>query len=84
VKSNPCSDVIRAVLKGGQPPRGLGLEVGSKPELAMAMALLAPFPGSTLVCNGYKDADYMELVRSLRPDSQPDRWRPAAWSWCGF
>ncbi len=27
------------------------------------MSLLADHPGSNLVCNGYKDEEYMELVR---------------------
>lgn len=42
---------------------GVGLEAGSKAELAMAMSLLADRPGSLLICNGCKDAAYMELVR---------------------
>jgi hypothetical protein len=29
----------------------------------MAVALLSDRPGSMLICNGYKDAAYMELVR---------------------
>lgn len=29
----------------------------------MAVALLSDRPGSLLICNGYKDAAYMELVR---------------------
>jgi arginine decarboxylase-like protein len=28
----------------------------------MAVALLSDRPGSLLICNGYKDAAYMELV----------------------
>lgn len=44
-------------------PYGFGLEVGSKAELVMVMSILGSCPGSTLICNGYKDAEYMELVR---------------------
>ena len=29
----------------------------------MAVALLSDCPGSLLICNGYKDTAYMELVR---------------------
>ena len=59
-------------------PYGFGLEVGSKAELLLAMSIAAEAellrsPGSVggadaeavqplLVCNGYKDAEYMELV----------------------
>ena len=32
----------------------------------MAMAMLAAGPpGALLICNGYKDAEYMQLVRPL-------------------
>lgn len=34
-------------------------------ELAMAVALLSDRPGALLICNGYKDAAYMELVRMI-------------------
>ena len=37
-------------------------QVGSKPELLLAMSMLAGRPGSLLVCNGYKDTQYIELV----------------------
>jgi len=39
----------------------LGLEAGSKPELLVAMALLKKDRG-VLVCNGYKDEDYIETA----------------------
>lgn len=39
---------------------GMGLEVGSKPELIAALAVAAP--GTTLICNGYKDAAYIRLA----------------------
>jgi len=39
---------------------GCGLEVGSKPELLIALAMAQP--GSTLVCNGYKDRDFIRLA----------------------
>jgi len=40
----------------------LGLEVGSKPELITALAVSRP--GGTIVCNGYKDAQYIRLALS--------------------
>lgn len=36
-----------------------GLEAGSKPELMIALALLNT-PGALLICNGYKDQEYLE------------------------
>jgi len=39
---------------------GMGLEVGSKPELIAALAVARP--GTTLICNGYKDAAYIRLA----------------------
>jgi arginine decarboxylase len=38
----------------------VGLEAGSKPEL-MAVLAMSP-PGSTIVCNGYKDSEYLRLA----------------------
>ncbi|AMQ89689.1 biosynthetic arginine decarboxylase [Marinobacter sp. LQ44] len=39
----------------------VGLEAGSKPEL-MAVLALAPKAGSVIVCNGYKDREYIRLA----------------------
>ena len=39
----------------------VGLEAGSKPEL-MAVLALAKKPGSVIVCNGYKDREYIRLA----------------------
>ena len=65
VKCNHDCDVIRAVVECGQ-SYGFGLEVGSKAELVMAAAVLAQSGsaavGTLLVCNGYKDLEYMELA----------------------
>ncbi|TBW52183.1 biosynthetic arginine decarboxylase [Marinobacter halodurans] len=39
----------------------IGLEAGSKPEL-MAVLALSRKPGSVIVCNGYKDREYIRLA----------------------
>ena len=39
-----------------------GLEVGSKPELIAGLALTQGFNEMPLVCNGFKDAEYIETV----------------------
>ena len=41
---------------------GFGLEVGSKPELIAGLALTQGFNEMPLVCNGFKDAEYVETV----------------------
>lgn len=41
--------------------RQIGLEAGSKPEL-MAVLALSAAPGSVIVCNGYKDREYVRLA----------------------
>lgn len=39
----------------------VGLEAGSKPEL-MAVLALSPQPDATIICNGYKDREYIRLA----------------------
>jgi arginine decarboxylase len=56
---------VAATLAGGpQSPRaagtGFGLEAGSKPELLAVLGLAEP--GSLVVCNGYKDAEYIRIA----------------------
>lgn len=41
---------------------GFGLEVGSKPELIAGLALTRGFDEMPLVCNGFKDTEYIETV----------------------
>jgi len=41
---------------------GFGLEVGSKPELLAAMALTTGADDQLIVCNGFKDQRYVDLV----------------------
>ena len=44
-----------------------GLEAGSKPELLLAMSCLCKGnPEALLVCNGFKDADYIALALVAR------------------
>lgn len=41
---------------------GFGFEVGSKPELLAALSLTAGANGMPIVCNGFKDEEYLALV----------------------
>ncbi len=58
IKVNQQATVVRT-LAGLD---GLGLEVGSKPELITALAVSRP--GTTIICNGYKDSAYIRLALS--------------------
>ncbi len=41
---------------------GFGLEAGSKPELWAVLGMTGDFPDMPIVCNGFKDAEYVETV----------------------
>jgi len=57
VKVNQQRPVVDALLEAGR-PYDLGLEVGSRPEL-MAAAAMPTTPEALLICNGFKDAEYL-------------------------
>ncbi|MDZ7641994.1 MAG: biosynthetic arginine decarboxylase [Desulfurivibrio sp.] len=60
VKVNQLREVVEEVIEAGRPFHH-GLEVGSKPELHAALALHED-PQSLIVCNGYKDRDYIRMA----------------------
>ena len=57
IKVNQQRPVVEALVAGGR-DRGLGVEVGSRPELLAAMALDLP-DDAPLILNGFKDAAYL-------------------------
>jgi arginine decarboxylase len=59
IKVNQQRRVVEAILAHGA--GRVGLEAGSKPEL-MAVLGLATAENSTIVCNGYKDREYVRLA----------------------
>jgi len=62
IKVNQQRRVVEGILAGL--PGRVGLEAGSKPEL---MAVLAVAPDdSTVICNGYKDREYVRLALRAR------------------
>ncbi|KAK4562527.1 hypothetical protein RGQ29_005150 [Quercus rubra] len=66
VKCNQDRFVVEDIVKFGSPFR-FGLEAGSKPELLLAMSCLCKGnPEALLVCNGFKDADYISLALVAR------------------
>lgn len=60
IKVNQQRHVVEAMLEEGA-NHHMGLEVGSKPELLAALAVL-PVDGSLVICNGYKDRGYVETA----------------------
>ena len=58
IKVNQQKNVAGALAETGR--EGFGLEAGSKPELMAVLALAKP--GSTVICNGYKDREYIRLA----------------------
>jgi arginine decarboxylase len=60
IKVNQQRHVVEEVVHFGHSLE-LGLEVGSKPELLVALAKHGN-PNSLIICNGFKDADYIEMA----------------------
>ncbi len=60
VKCNQQKHLIEDLVRFGKPHQ-FGLEAGSKPELMIALAMLDT-PGALLICNGYKDREYIETA----------------------
>ena len=58
IKVNQQRRVIETIVNYGQ--HRVGLEAGSKPELLTSIALSSP--GGTIICNGYKDSEYVRLA----------------------
>lgn len=59
IKVNQQRRVVEAILDNAN--TRVGLETGSKPELLATLALSAQ-PESVIVCNGYKDREYIRLA----------------------
>ena len=60
IKVNQQRHVVEEILEFGR-PFGLGLECGSKPELQAVLAL-DETADNLIVCNGYKDHEFMRLA----------------------
>ena len=58
IKVNQQRSVVEEIVRGGGD--WVGLEAGSKPELMVVLALSRP--GAPIVCNGYKDREYIRLA----------------------
>ncbi|MDH5234952.1 MAG: biosynthetic arginine decarboxylase [Gemmatimonadota bacterium] len=60
IKVNQQRHVIEEIVEFGE-PTGVGLECGSKPELQAVLAL-SERTDHLIVCNGYKDEEFMRLA----------------------
>lgn len=60
IKVNQLREVVEEILDAGK-KFDYGLEVGSKPELFAGLALQSQV-GSLIVCNGYKDAQFIRMA----------------------
>ncbi|MGK7894901.1 MAG: biosynthetic arginine decarboxylase [Xenococcus sp. (in: cyanobacteria)] len=65
IKCNQHRHLVKDLVRFGKPYQ-FGLEVGSKPELMIALAMLEPSSQENskalLICNGYKDRQYLETA----------------------
>jgi arginine decarboxylase len=59
IKVNQQAQVVEEIADFGSRFQH-GLEVGSKPEMIAALSTLTE-PGSLIICNGYKDQEFVEL-----------------------
>ncbi len=60
IKVNQMRQVVEEIVSHGN-KYNIGLEAGSKPELHAVLAV-NPHSNSLIICNGYKDEDYVELA----------------------
>lgn len=60
VKVNQQRHIVHEVVEFGKPYQ-YGLEVGSKPELLIALSAMQDSEG-LIICNGYKDRSYIETA----------------------
>jgi arginine decarboxylase len=60
IKVNQMRPVVEEIVSHGK-KYNIGLEAGSKPELHAIIAINTD-PDSLIICNGYKDEDYIELA----------------------
>lgn len=60
IKVNQQESVVKNIIATHDQGASIGLEAGSKPELMIVLAF-AP-KGGTIVCNGYKDRDFIRMA----------------------
>jgi arginine decarboxylase len=61
IKVNQQRLVVEEIRDAGA-KHGFGLEAGSKPELLAVLGLTANHPDMPIVCNGFKDSEFIEAI----------------------
>ncbi|HPP39685.1 MAG TPA: biosynthetic arginine decarboxylase, partial [Candidatus Kapabacteria bacterium] len=61
IKVNQMRPVVEEIVSYGK-KFNIGLEAGSKPELHAVLAINTEDDDSLIICNGYKDEDFIELA----------------------
>ncbi|CAI8344359.1 MAG: Biosynthetic arginine decarboxylase [Opitutia bacterium UBA7350] len=69
IKVNQLREVVEEIQDAGS-PYNFGFECGSKPELLIALAMHKD-PQALLICNGYKDDDFIRMALSGRRMGKP-------------
>jgi arginine decarboxylase len=60
IKVNQQRHLVEEIVEFGH-NHAIGLEAGSKPELMVCLAMMDT-PGALIICNGFKDEDYIEMA----------------------
>ncbi len=61
IKVNQQRQVVEEIIKFSK-PHGFGIEAGSKPELLAVLALTNGGTDSPIICNGFKDDEFIKMV----------------------
>jgi len=61
IKVNQQAQIVEEVARFGE-RYGYGFEVGSKPEMIAALSTLGNSSDQMLICNGYKDQEFIDLA----------------------
>lgn len=77
IKVNQLREVVDEIVAAGK-EFNYGLEAGSKPELMIALAM---HEGAQrlIICNGYKDHDYIRLALLGASSASASFWWSSSW-----
>ncbi|HMP60456.1 MAG TPA: biosynthetic arginine decarboxylase, partial [Gemmatales bacterium] len=65
IKVNQQRHVVEEILDFGRPFK-FGIEAGSKPELLAVLALTENTDGTPIICNGFKDDEFIKMAMLAR------------------
>ena len=70
IKVNQQRHVVEEIVDFGK-PYNFGLEAGSKPELLAVLATTSSAPQTPIICNGFKDDEFIKMVCLARKVGRP-------------